>query len=254
MPSPRIILLTLICVAVVASAFWVVHQPEEVTYRAEEGSELVALETSRQAEGSELVLFRQREEGETNPADPLIQEALSKYMELKDSKEAVDPEVLRESFRPDFGSIFPEEMKEYTLGDISTTPASGQAAKDDYYHQLEETLKKNTPDGDLENEYLVFLRYLENRNPSELEKIDPILEGYKNILKDLLAMETPEEIAQEHLEFVNALNVLVINIKALREYPENSIAGFISMGQYGNAAANMMNTLGSLVESLLPAV
>lgn len=96
---------------------------------------------------------------------------------------------------------------------------------------------------DNENEMVIIQRALDTNNPSELDALQPIVDVYTKIVLDLLALEVPQVLAQEHLDVVNTMSMVRTDIIAMQQTFVDPIPALMRVQRYENDALGMYYAL-----------
>lgn len=163
--------------------------------------------------------------------DRFAQDLFAKYMSLKQqgqpldeqSKEALVNSVLNDTPVPVY--------KTFELKDIKTVNTGDKTVIKDYGNSIGVSIAKNSPKNS-ENELDILRTALVDDNPDELTKLDPIIDGYKGIIKDLLALPAPQSLASNHLSLLNSIGVIEQSIEAMKNGYKDPIGVLAIMNDY----------------------
>lgn len=104
---------------------------------------------------------------------------------------------------------------------------------------------------DTEPELEIIDRAVRTNDSSELEKLDPIIEVYENILADTLELAVPQSYVTEHLILVNAYQAIRNDIIAMRATFTDPLRSLIRLQRYQDDATALNIGITRLYEQLL---
>jgi hypothetical protein len=161
---------------------------------------------------------------------------ISGYLEMKTSG-SVDSQNI-DIF---INSIVENEINEgqidkYFLSDIQITNNNNLESFQKYSDFFLGILKENTGS---EHDMIVLKNAIENNNKKELEKLKTSIVLYKNIQLQMLDMQVPSEIKQNHLNILNLFNKIENNTKNAINVFEDPIKTLISINQYKENEENI---------------
>jgi hypothetical protein len=142
----------------------------------------------------------------------------------EESKNALVYEALQEV--PNLGT----PIQKYTTSDLMISENTDKEAAKNYGNKLGEIILKHS--FETENEIVIFNRALANEDEKEIKKLDPIIEGYKNILKESLVLAVPNDAAEEHLLFVQSITSITASIENMRSIYSDPIKAIAGIGEY----------------------
>ena len=73
---------------------------------------------------------------------------------------------------------------------------------------------------------------IDTEDEGELAKLDPIIQSYRKIVADLLAMSIPQDSVNIHLGFLNSMSNILANVEAMRQSFSDPIKAFAGLSQY----------------------
>ena len=87
---------------------------------------------------------------------------------------------------------------------------------------------------------------LGTKNEKTLEKLNPIILGGKNLLKDLISMETPNQAVTLHLAVLNASSNVLADLEAMHQVFIDPVRGLAGASQYAADIAGFQTALTNL--------
>ena len=104
---------------------------------------------------------------------------------------------------------------------------------------------------DTEQELTIVDRAIRLNDKSELEKLDPIITVYENILADTLVLTTPQTYVSEHLVLVNAYQAVLNDIKSMRNSFDDPMRALLRIQRYQDDVTGLNNALTGLYGKLI---
>ncbi len=103
----------------------------------------------------------------------------------------------------------------YTFRDIAVIDDTNREALFAYGNKVAEIALVHAVPVETENEALITKQAVERNNPETLAKLAPIKKSYEGMLGDMLTLEVPRSLADDHVYLLNAYNALAIDIAAM---------------------------------------
>ncbi len=119
-----------------------------------------------------------------------------------------------------------------------------------YGNELWDVMVRNTPTGEREDEFSIFLSAVQKERPQDLAKLDPIITGYENTIRDLLAMNVPRGAVSAHLALINQANIILGYIQDMRGYFEDSARGLGALMYYRPQSAELEKAFTAIISYL----
>ncbi len=134
------------------------------------------------------------------------------------------------------GSINPELINIYDLGDIVI---STQATPQSYYNEMSQALVylDTLPS----NELLIIEHSIATKDKKLLKQLGPIIDGYIQAGEKVKDVQVPSQIAQSHLEYINALSQKAVALISMGQYFEDPIIASRGVEEY-KLADEKLNT------------
>lgn len=137
------------------------------------------------------------------------------------------------------------KFQEYTTSNLKIITDNSKTAFEKYGRDLARALKPYSAPN-LPNEALLVLESIQNNDISGLQKVTIMEELHKIVVKNLLAVSVPEEIAWRHLNILNSAAKFAFIDSLLAQAPENSDAVKSNVADYGSESKNMILALSDL--------
>ncbi len=170
---------------------------------------------------------------EVSATEEFSQDLLATIIALKQSGSLTEGAIndLAESIS---GSVDAKHanVRTYALSDMHTTNAVG--AKQKYYKALKAVVD-SYKDVDLGNELSIIATGLGTGGPGQLKLLDPYISAYSNLSKQILALETPTEIAPSALVLVNTSAVMGGALGQIENFYKDVLSGMVGLDDYTKA-------------------
>ncbi len=132
-------------------------------------------------------------------------------------------------------SVQPNMVSMYSLGDLKI---SVNKSAQEYYDEMSKELAylDTIPTDELK---ILELAISTNRK-SKLDELDPIIEAYANAPEKVLKKEIPSQVAEYHLDYLNALTQKAIAIVSMTQYFDDPVIALRGVQEYGIADDNLI--------------
>lgn len=179
----------------------------------------------------------------------LSRDFFARYMELRqlgisNDKESVD-EAINQSVGNIVGSI---QAKTYTIADISTKEDISKGSIEQYGSTVENILTKNAIKS--RNEMIILKDALDKEDYKILAELDPIINGYKNMLNQLLKVDAPVSVSTLHLDLINSLSGLIFVSESFKKVENDPVAGIQGTANYFRYAELFSNSYTGIISYL----
>lgn len=133
----------------------------------------------------------------------------------------------------------------YKLSDLKISGDNSETAVRNYGTKLIAivNLYNNPGPGD---EISVFEEMVRKNNESMASQLDKSVIAYNGLIKDIMAVNIPSEIADQHLKLINSFVLFKKIAEKLRNYFSDPMAGFVALKQYQEAATNYTDSLAEI--------
>ncbi len=140
------------------------------------------------------------------------------------------------------------DAKQYTLADIKILANSTSSTNADfkkYGNDLGQALSIGASKSSV-SEIQILQSAMVNENPGEIAKIDPIINSYSTMLNKLALISVPRELVSQHLDLLNGISRMLVDIKSFRQMFEDPMIGLVGVNNYYQD----VELLGSAVENI----
>lgn len=206
--------------------------------------------------GDDLKKTDIKKEGPANSfTDSLLKDTLASYNLVR--QPGVSNTELSKKINSDLeqkirAKIYNPDTRIYEIKDIIITENNNENSIREYKKQLREMGKKY--EDTYENEITVVNNTLITENSQELEKLNAAISTYKNMIKDLLTITTPSNLAQTHLNIINTYSALIDSVEKMKEILKDPIIGIAGILQYQRDSKNLIIIAAELGFQTLPKV
>lgn len=183
---------------------------------------------------------------ELTTTDRFAQNFFTEYLSLKGSGTEIDEyskALLVESAISDVLDTN-NSLVQYTNSDLNLSESIDEVTVRNYGNTLGYIIFKNIVE--TESEMDILNRSLSNEDPEEIKRLSSPIDGYKNMLKEALAMSVPEDAAREHLDFVESVNLVVQNIEDISVLYSDPIKAMAGIKEYEQNIALFKKALQNL--------
>lgn len=157
--------------------------------------------------------------------DIVARDFFARYMELSQvgltSDSSSQAELIGQVLK---NGVVLSQPKVYMQKDILVSADSSAAAIRKYGNEMGAIFIKYH-NSSVRNEMIIAKESVDQEDPEILKEIYPILASYKNILAALIKVSAPQSLAQNHLDFINALSILVFSAESMTKMDTDTLAG-----------------------------
>lgn len=122
------------------------------------------------------------------------------------------------------------QAKVYTTKDINIKPTNTQNILN-YFSGIDKSFTNNSIIFK-ESELDILNQAVVSGKQSDIDKLDPIIAGYKKILNGLLKIPVPSEATGLHLELLNSISVVTVDIESMKSTITDPVKGLVSIKQF----------------------
>lgn len=144
----------------------------------------------------------------------------------------------------------PEVRKTYLLSDLKTTEDTSLKTFTTYNSALISIFIKYQAKESVAEILEEFIGDGESENVAALARLDPIIKQTNTIISGMLAVKTPQALAQEHLDIVNALEKLSENLSDIKLYDTDPILSMGGISAYEENSASLESAIIKLGDEL----
>lgn len=252
MPSHKIISVSIICIGIITSV-WLFSKKSNVSTETAglRNTESVSVDsiikiggegnddwkkmlTAVDQKSQKLVDLTKNisEEDDTTLTDQMARDFLSQYLLTVKSGVPVTSETA--SLIAQNTLSLPEYSRSgvtYIKSNLKTTLKKDVETIQKYKLNINNALKPVYYDVNTDTVSLI-MDALQSENENELKKLDPIIAINRKVVKDLLAMEVPENAVKTHLALLNASSNILSDLEAIRVTLGDPVKGLTVLGQY----------------------
>ncbi len=258
-PSTKIWVILILCIAGIASVWILNKKPGTGNLLAQKKDTLISDTTVPDSENAwrnallanskyststfENVSGSNSSTGDTTDntlTAQLSKDFFSQYLVLKKSNGTVSAEEAVQIAKNTISDTAYTKAtgKLYSTLDIHVNTQTSKEIVQTYAKAINASLKKNSPKK-LENELVILDRAVKSGKESDLAQLDPIINGYKGLIRDLTSMSVPQDGVTVHLGFLNSVSNVLANIEAMRVTFSDPVRSFAGVSQYKQHALEL---------------
>jgi hypothetical protein len=183
---------------------------------------------------------------ELTETDKFAQNFFQNYISLRDSSGQLSENDKINLINASVGDIAGTYIsaQNYTLSDLNISQDTDSVSARNYGNALGEIILKHS--FETEDELTIFNRSVTKNDVKEIEKLDPIINGYKNILKDSLAVSVPQDATNEHIVFIQSIASVTESIENMRVIYSDPIRAIAGIGGYEQGVELLKNAFGEM--------
>lgn len=155
----------------------------------------------------------------------ILQEQANKGEVTKKEQEAIIKSTIQKLNELKYPTHTVEEIPRQTATNKTTIRA--------YRQQVQAALAplKEVPEYELH----IYARAVDKNDPKDFETLAHISKIYSEIAKKLLDIETPQDIAQNHVDFINGLSYTSVALEGMSKGYDDVIGSYRALGHFGKA-------------------
>lgn len=104
---------------------------------------------------------------------------------------------------------------------------------------------------ELPNEYDILSRAYNTNNPEVLKELEPIIDDYTSMVTRIQSLAVPSSYASAHLDMLNAMNAVRIDITAMKEAFADPLYTMVRLKRFREDASAMYLTIINLQKQIL---
>lgn len=159
-------------------------------------------------------------------------ELLVQYLEFKKQGKKIDEQTSGDIAKKLLESI--AEKTNFTLYNPTNVQSISRNDAEflrEYGNRMGRIIMRNAPTETVSVPTLLT-EALENKDPSQLEKIAPLVESFENSLKEALMVPIPSDLVKFHIDLMNAFSITATSLEGLRSTIDDPLVGIARIGQY----------------------
>ncbi len=139
----------------------------------------------------------------------------------------------------------------YKLNQIQVIAANDEAIRT-YANTLGQILINNNVQS--EGELVIIERAMQTENPAELDKLDPLINMYKNLRDQTLATPVPVGFEKQHLDLINVYNAVYATLDGMKLAFADPVVALLRVQRYQDDTKGLRIALQNIYSSLVPHV
>lgn len=190
-------------------------------------------------EGTKIVTS-QEEYANLNETEKFGRDIFAKYIELKQTGLADDPQS-RAQFIEEIitSSAYTEIPTTYTSSDIiilNDVSANDATILRNYVNAVGGIFLAN--ETKVRNEAIIVREALDADEPKILDELNPLIESYKKIISSLLKTPVPQRLGVNHIFMINTVSELLFISESFKNVFSNPIIALQGIGRYPSTVQN----------------
>lgn len=164
------------------------------------------------------------------------------FMLLKQNNLNDDPEAVKAVIDQNVGDIVASapQAQIYDTRNILIAPSNDTTAEKTYANTVGGILSSYAPQGDAA---IIATEALDKNDPSKIKEIEAISNSYSTMLKKLLQVSTPKNIADNHLALINAVSSMVFVSQGMSKVFVDPLQSMVSLAVYEKSLTSLQNAL-----------
>ncbi len=139
----------------------------------------------------------------------------------------------------------------YKLNQIQIINTSDDAIRT-YANTLGQILINNNVKSD--GELAIIQRALQNEDPKELQKLEPLITMYKNLRDQTLATPVPTGFEKQHLDLINVYQAMYATLDGMKLVFSDPVVALLRVKRYQDDSLGLRKALENVYSSLVPHV
>jgi len=123
--------------------------------------------------------------------------------------------------------------KVFLFTDIKIGQNNSATVVQSYLNKIGDMNKKHPSNGDVIEILAEFIKDEENPDVGALVKLGPIVKRINAMINELQQIEAPSELAQIHLDLINALERVMENVSDIQFFETDTVLAMSAINQYG---------------------
>jgi hypothetical protein len=140
----------------------------------------------------------------------------------------------------------------YTKTDITVIASSPEAIRT-YANTVGQILVNNNVPGS-EDELTIIDRALRTEDPTELAKLDPIIQMYKNLRDQTMSTPVPQGFEKQHLDLINVYQAVYATLDGMTLVFTDPVVALLRVKRYQDDATGLALALQNMYTALVPYV
>jgi len=185
------------------------------------------------------------QQGEPTLTDIIARDLFARYLQLKQEGRPLDAEDERQLLLQFFNNPLPlEAVVLYTLADLRVLEEQDTESLREYGNKLARIFKKYANKGT--NELNILTDAVEREDGSILKELDERIDVYKGMRDELLVLEVPAPLSQNHVDLLNAMNGIVQSVSGMKFAISDPARALGSIGAYPHSFELLANTFAEM--------
>ena len=132
------------------------------------------------------------------------------------------------------------EARVYDIRSVVLSPTVGIPAEKTYANSVGEILTLYIPQKDAA---AIATQALEKNDPSRISEIMAVANSYSTVLKKLLEVPAPKNLADEHLALINSISAMIFVSEGMGKVFSDPLQSMVSLAVYEESLVSLQNAL-----------
>ncbi len=132
----------------------------------------------------------------------------------------------------------------YTRADVTLHGRNDLAAFREYGNSVSAIIERHSLNN--EHELAILQRAVDTDNAAVLREIAPIEAAYRNMLRDLLALPAPSDMAKAHIDLANTFSIIANGLDIMQRAFDDPLAALVRAKRYPDDAAGLFYALDNI--------
>ncbi len=272
MPSKKVLAILIVCISLIGSAWLISSTPslEEIknsqketvinnvsasAYKQltddknEDWKKLLNTVDTKNQQVEKVIKTDEDSFEETSITAKLSKDLMSKYLALKGSGKTITPEDLNSIT----GSVLnnPEyttsKGAKYITSNLKIISGEDPDSIITYKAGIK-AIGKKAFSHLKEDPYITIAKTMQSSSPDQLRALDPIIEGIKLAIKELLNISVPKEAVVLHLNFLNSFSKILTDLESIRLLFDDPVKSLSGIKQYDDDKLEFMKNINEMSE------
>ncbi len=175
--------------------------------------------------------------------DTMARDLFTQYMELKKAGTPIDEKtqtILITNLLQN--KSLQNTHKTYTSSDIKNITTNTATAMRNYGNRLGRILVADSPKAS-QNEIVIIEKALTSGNQSDIQQLNPIINGYNTIITNLISVTVPKNALTLHIHLINDISRVRDDIQDMSTTFNDPVKALLSMNDYRQSVSSLVSDL-----------
>lgn len=179
----------------------------------------------------------------------LGQDIFDRYLVLKQQGLPIDNTVKEKLIQDAISNNPYPKGKTYAISDIKIGGAETISTLRAYGNTIGNSILKNSPQRTQQGDAaLVFRDAFQAKDLEKIKNLDPIIQAYQGILRDLIQVTVVKSVSEKHLALINSISAMVYDVESMRIIFDDPVRGLNGAKSYAKTSFDFYWNIKSLAE------